>query len=268
MADGACRTFLTARALAPASMVHMPAACGCPTRGTEIGGEADGARTSRPSGGGPHGTLATKARQATRGTVSAQGMAQQGGAGDRKQAPLLRRSRLFPAAAERLALGLRTKKARKKTIGGLTMGRLEERVIIVTGGRCHGIGRALLCKAWPREGARVLAADLEPVPGAEAVAKALGAEWAGGPASAGGCGPAGSDGACGGSRPGTLWAQGWPDQQRGAVSAPGPCPVCRVTSTPWRIWDRLMAANLWGVFHAVAACCRAIHEAAGPGQDR
>jgi 3-oxoacyl-[acyl-carrier protein] reductase len=53
------------------------------------------------------------------------------------------------------------------------MARLQDRVIIVTGG-AHGIGRAY-CKGLAREGARVVVADLDPE-GAEAVVKTLGAE--------------------------------------------------------------------------------------------
>ena len=53
------------------------------------------------------------------------------------------------------------------------MARLQDRVIIVTGG-AHGIGRAY-CEGLAREGARVVVADLDPE-GAESVVKALGAE--------------------------------------------------------------------------------------------
>ena len=52
------------------------------------------------------------------------------------------------------------------------MGRLEERVIIVTGG-AHGIGRAY-CEGLAREGARVVVADIDDR-GAETVAEALSA---------------------------------------------------------------------------------------------
>ena len=52
------------------------------------------------------------------------------------------------------------------------MGRLEDRVIIVTGG-AHGIGRAY-CEGLAREAARVVVADLDG-PGAETVAEALSA---------------------------------------------------------------------------------------------
>lgn len=50
------------------------------------------------------------------------------------------------------------------------MGRLQDRVIIVTGG-AHGIGR-VYCEGLAREGARVVAADID-TQGAEAVAQAL-----------------------------------------------------------------------------------------------
>jgi 3-oxoacyl-[acyl-carrier protein] reductase len=50
------------------------------------------------------------------------------------------------------------------------MGRLQDRVIIVTGGG-HGIGRAY-CEGLAREGARVVAADID-TQGAEAVVQAL-----------------------------------------------------------------------------------------------
>ena len=53
------------------------------------------------------------------------------------------------------------------------MARLQDRVIIVTGG-AHGIGRTY-CEGLAREGARVVIADLDPE-GAEAVVKALGSE--------------------------------------------------------------------------------------------
>src|SRR5262245_41672965 len=56
--------------------------------------------------------------------------------------------------------------------GGGAMGRLEERVIIVTGG-AHGIGRAY-CEGLAREAARVVVADLDGR-GAETVAAALSA---------------------------------------------------------------------------------------------
>ena len=52
------------------------------------------------------------------------------------------------------------------------MGRLEERVIIVTGG-AHGIGRAY-CEGLAREGARVVVADIDGH-GAETVAETLSA---------------------------------------------------------------------------------------------
>ena len=52
------------------------------------------------------------------------------------------------------------------------MGRLEDRVIIVTGG-AHGIGRAY-CEGLAREGARVVVADIDG-PGAETVAETLSA---------------------------------------------------------------------------------------------
>src|SRR5262249_59524972 len=58
------------------------------------------------------------------------------------------------------------------------MGRLEERVIIVTGG-AHGIGRAY-CEGLAREGARVVVADIDGA-GAEAAVKALSAGGAEGP---------------------------------------------------------------------------------------
>ena len=52
------------------------------------------------------------------------------------------------------------------------MGRLEERVIIVTGG-AHGLGRAY-CEGLAREGARVVVADIDGR-GAETVAETLSA---------------------------------------------------------------------------------------------
>ena len=52
------------------------------------------------------------------------------------------------------------------------MGRLEDRVIIVTGG-AHGIGRAY-CEGLAREGARVVVADIDDR-GAKTVAEALSA---------------------------------------------------------------------------------------------
>jgi len=51
------------------------------------------------------------------------------------------------------------------------MGRLDDRVIIVTGG-AHGIGRAY-CLGLAKEGAKVVVADLDG-PGAEAVVRTLG----------------------------------------------------------------------------------------------
>ena len=56
------------------------------------------------------------------------------------------------------------------TTSRLTMGRLEERVIIVTGG-AHGLGRAY-CEGLAREGARVVVADIDGR-GAETVAETL-----------------------------------------------------------------------------------------------
>jgi 3-oxoacyl-[acyl-carrier protein] reductase len=51
------------------------------------------------------------------------------------------------------------------------MGRLDDRVIIVTGG-AHGIGRAY-CLGLANEGAKVVVADLDG-PGAESVVRTLG----------------------------------------------------------------------------------------------
>src|SRR5262247_674486 len=62
--------------------------------------------------------------------------------------------------------------SRQPEAGGRAMGRLEERVIIVTGG-AHGIGRAY-CEGLAREGARVVVADIDDR-GAETVAEALSA---------------------------------------------------------------------------------------------
>jgi NAD(P)-dependent dehydrogenase (short-subunit alcohol dehydrogenase family) len=53
------------------------------------------------------------------------------------------------------------------------MARLQDRVIVVTGGD-HGIGRAY-CEGLAREGVRVVVADLD-AEGAEAVVKARGSE--------------------------------------------------------------------------------------------
>jgi NAD(P)-dependent dehydrogenase (short-subunit alcohol dehydrogenase family) len=52
------------------------------------------------------------------------------------------------------------------------MGRLEDRVILVTGG-AHGLGRAY-CEGLAREGARVVVADIDGR-GAETVAETLSA---------------------------------------------------------------------------------------------
>src|SRR2546427_11530213 len=60
--------------------------------------------------------------------------------------------------------------SRRPEAGGGAMGRLEERVIIVTGG-AHGIGRAY-CEGLAREAARVVVADIDGR-GAETVAEAL-----------------------------------------------------------------------------------------------
>jgi len=58
------------------------------------------------------------------------------------------------------------------------MGRLEERVIIVTGG-AHGIGRAY-CESLAREGARVVVADIDrQVPGPIVVPPLIGHRPAG-----------------------------------------------------------------------------------------
>jgi 3-oxoacyl-[acyl-carrier protein] reductase len=130
------------------------------------------------------------------------------------------------------------------------MARLQDRVIIVTGG-AHGIGRAY-CEGLAREGARVVVADLDPE-GAEAVVKALGS--------------AGKDALAvlaDVSQPeatermaaATVERFGRIDGlinnaalfQRPAMSR---VPFDQI---PVEEWDRLMAVNLRGVF----LCCRAV----------
>jgi 3-oxoacyl-[acyl-carrier protein] reductase len=130
------------------------------------------------------------------------------------------------------------------------MARLQDRVIIVTGG-AHGIGLAY-CEGLAREGARVVVADLDPE-GAEAVVRALGAE--------------GKDALAVLADVSQLEATERMAQaaverfgridglinnaalfQRPAMSR---VPFDQI---PVEEWDRLMAVNLRGVF----LCCRAV----------
>jgi 3-oxoacyl-[acyl-carrier protein] reductase len=130
------------------------------------------------------------------------------------------------------------------------MARLQDRVIIVTGG-AHGIGRAY-CEGLAREGARVVVADLDPE-GAEAVVKALGA---GGKDALAVLADVSQPEATERMVQATMERFGRIDGlinnaalfQRPAMSR---VPFEQI---PLAEWDRLMAVNLRGVF----LCCRAV----------
>ena len=130
------------------------------------------------------------------------------------------------------------------------MARLQDRVIIVTGG-AHGIGRAY-CEGLAREGARVVVADLDPE-GAEAVVKALGAE---GKAALAVLADVSQPEATERMAQAAMERFGRIDGlinnaalfQRPAMSR---MPFDQI---PIDEWDRLMAVNLRGVF----LCCRAV----------
>jgi 3-oxoacyl-[acyl-carrier protein] reductase len=130
------------------------------------------------------------------------------------------------------------------------MARLQDRVIIVTGG-AHGIGRAY-CEGLAREGARVVVADLDPE-GAEAVVKALGAE---GTDTLAVLADVSQPEATERMAHATMERFGRIDGlinnaaffQRPAMSR---VPFEQI---PVEEWDRLMAVNLRGVF----LCCRAV----------
>jgi NAD(P)-dependent dehydrogenase (short-subunit alcohol dehydrogenase family) len=130
------------------------------------------------------------------------------------------------------------------------MARLQDRVIIVTGG-AHGIGRAY-CEGLAREGARVVVADLDPE-GAEAVVKALGA--------------AGQDALAvlaDVSQPEATERMAQAAMARfgridglinnAAVFQRPAMSRVPFDQIPVPEWDRLMAVNLRGVF----LCCRAV----------
>src|ERR671922_850613 len=130
------------------------------------------------------------------------------------------------------------------------MARLQDRVIIVTGG-AHGIGRAY-CEGLAREGARVVVADLDPE-GAEAVVKALGAE---GKDALAVLADVSQPEATERMARATMERFGGIDGlinnaalfQRPAMSR---VPFEQI---PVDEWDRLMAVNLRGIF----LCCRAV----------
>lgn len=130
------------------------------------------------------------------------------------------------------------------------MARLQDRVILVTGG-AHGIGRAY-CEGFAREGARVVVADID-AEGAESAARALSA--AGHDALAV-CTDVAESGSVAEMAQATLDRFGRIDGlinnaavfQRPAMSR---VPFDQI---PLEEWDRLMAVNVRGVF----LCCRAV----------
>ncbi len=130
------------------------------------------------------------------------------------------------------------------------MARLQDRVIVVTGG-AHGIGRAY-CEGLAREGARVVVADIDPQ-GAEESARALSAA---GHEALAVCADVAEPGSVAEMAEATIAHFGRIDGlinnaavfQRPAMSR---VPFDQI---PVEEWDRLMAVNLRGVF----LCCRAV----------